>query len=90
MDLVVGTRKTKLFYPEWNTDNVLTLGESKTFTGNFRFPNSEKTCVSLISGDIIFDSFCYDPNSIEKEAEPKQDYPIIKIKRIVYDPPGAD
>jgi len=72
-----------------NSGSALEHGVEKMFTGNFRFPNSEKTCVSLVLEDLVYGSYCYDPAEKDIITEEKA-YPVIKISQIVYDPPGND
>lgn len=56
-----------------------------TLTGNFRFPNSASTCVLRSQGIDIIDTYCYDPFASDITTPPD-----IRIRSIVYDPPGAD
>jgi hypothetical protein len=30
-------------------------------TGNFQMPNNKSTCIDLMEGNHIFDTYCYDP-----------------------------
>jgi len=90
--LLVNTRSTKLFYPDLNSSANIKLWEQKTFIGNFRFPNTEETCISLILDNWIYDTLCYKPTQEideELELDPFENY-IIKIKEIVYDPEWSD
>lgn len=41
---------------------------SWTVTGNFQMPNSKPTCVDLMEGTHIFDTYCYDP-MLDKEDD---------------------
>jgi hypothetical protein len=56
-----------------------------TLTGNFRFPNSVPTCVLRSQGIDIVDTYCYDPFADDILSPPD-----IRIRSIVYDPPGSD
>jgi hypothetical protein len=66
----------------------------QTLTGNYRFPNSKPTCVSLVQDEIVYSTYCYDPNEVISEtgdiiSESRQNY-VIKIKEIIYNPVGPD
>jgi len=94
--LLVGARKTKLFYPELNFSSQILPEQKITFIWNYRFPNTKETCVSLMLKEKIYDTLCYDPEEQEKQEEDKEDKKtifsdhIIRIKEIVYDPPWRD
>ena len=65
---------------------------SVSFTANFRFPNPG-ACVHLVYEDTVFDTYCYDPNQASSSSQEESiDYStyVIRIKEIIYDPPGND
>ena len=61
------------------------------FTGDFSFPNSKATCVSLKYKEYTFDTYCYNPTSdlLEKENE-NLIIPQVKILSVVPNPSGKD
>lgn len=57
-------------------------------TGNFRFPNSSPTCISWAQGTNIIDTYCYNP--FVHDTRTPISLPKVRIRSIVYDPPGSD
>lgn len=75
------TMKSFTWYVTWTV----------SFTANFRFPNSG-ACVRLVYEETVFDTYCYNPNDGSPYQEEPIDYStyIIRIKELIYDPPGND
>lgn len=104
--LMIWTRKTKLVYEDVNSLDTFSSRkpwETKTFTWNFRFPNSKNTCVALMRNKHIFDTYCYDTHIKEKnnakndldnsnttELAIKSLSGKIKITAILPNPLGSD
>jgi hypothetical protein len=42
-------------------NSILYSDYETVVTGNFQLPNSKNTCVDLMEGTYIFDTYCYDP-----------------------------
>jgi len=92
--LLIDARNNKFYYTELNTSPLISSGETKVFTGNYRFPNSRPVCVSLIQGDISYTTYCYDPDENISQDPPitttnRNEYEI-QITNIIYDPPWSD
>lgn len=87
MHLLINERTYNMTSFTW----YITTG-SVSFTANFRFPNTW-ACVYLVYEDLIFDTYCYDPNqesfSSQEESIDYSTY-VIRIKELIYDPPGND
>lgn len=61
--------------------------------GNFRFPNSKETCISIQREDRVFDTYCYTPqkemDATGEQADIPPDYGI-RIISLVPNPVGKD
>jgi hypothetical protein len=67
-----------------------------TLKANYRMPNTQDACVSLLRGDFVFDTKCYtitknttttnNPTSIHTDRFAY----TIRIDHIDYDPEGSD
>ena len=92
--LLIDTRNNKFYYTDLNTSPLISSGETKLFTGNYRFPNSRPICVSLVQGDIIYTTYCYDPDENTSQDPPitttNRDQYKIQISNIIYNPPWSD
>ena len=85
-------------FATWTTKNkslsdlwLQTIQPTMDFTGDFSFPNSKATCVSLKYKEYTFDTYCYNPTSdlLEKENE-NLIIPQVKILSVVPNPSGKD
>ncbi len=69
-----------------------------TIMWNYQLPNSKPTCIDLMEGSHIFDTYCYDPNKHESSDDNSlvdtwiisQLIGKLMIETINYDPPGKD
>lgn len=69
-----------------------------TIMWNYQLPNSKPTCVDLMEGTHIFDTYCYDPQELDSDYKSWQiDTGMISnligkltIHDINYDPPWKD
>lgn len=94
--LQVGDKESKTYLY-----GSLRSNEEKNFVGNYRLPNTKATCVSLMYGSVMLDTYCYDP-AIDQEAKnkkesDKRDYlnsdlskVQIALTGVIYDPDGND
>ena len=82
--------------------NGTLLSDSFTIvTGNFQMPNSKATCVDLMEGTHIFDTYCYDPvvspmtgdiqtGNLMTWTSPIFDYSGLQLQRILPNPEWKD
>lgn len=78
------------------------LSDSSTIvTGNYQLPNSKATCVDLMEGTHIFDTYCYDPllQSMSWDIQtgqimtwllPIMNYSGLQLQRILPNPEWKD
>ena len=74
---------------------ILRSEQSTSIRWNYQFPNSKATCVELLYGEKVIDTYCYDPE-LDKTLTGQQfsgdllSGVVFKIDNLIYDPPGSD
>lgn len=92
--LCLGTTKRYL-------NGLLFSDTSTIITGNYQLPNSKATCVDLMEGSHIFDTYCYDPllqsmtwdiqtGQIMTWLLPIMNYSGLQLQRILPNPEWKD
>lgn len=69
-----------------------TVQGDEILIGNFRFPNTKDTCVSIHRQDRIFDTYCYTPQQTHMTGDQEIQAPDydIQIVNLIPNPDGKD